>query len=221
AIADRVRWQLDGWLSGSAVTRPTGGIARLALVPDEVRVASGRQLGFWGGQSAATERAARTLARLQATLGSGAVVVPELRGGRDPSSQVVLVPVGAVDLTERRAVGTAGDSTGAVAPWPGRLPSPSPSTVMGEPVVVEVLDHHGRRVGVDGRGTPTAVPRQVVVGGTPAEVVAWAGPWPVDERWWDPGSRRRRARFQMVTDDGVARLLVLEGGSWWIAAIYD
>ncbi|MFP3906703.1 MAG: DNA polymerase Y family protein [Acidimicrobiales bacterium] len=221
AIADRVRWQLDGWLSGSAVTRPTGGIARLALMPDEVRVASGRQLGFWGGQSAATERAARALARLQATLGPGAVVVPELRGGRDPSSQVVLVPVGAVDLTERRAVGTAGDSTGAVAPWPGRLPSPSPSTVMGEPVVVEVLDHHGRRVGVDGRGTPTAVPRQVVVGGTPAEVVAWAGPWPVDERWWDPGSRRRRARFQMVTDDGVARLLVLEGGSWWIAAIYD
>ena len=52
AIADRVRWQLDGWLSGSVSSRPTGGLDRLVLVPEEVRAASGRQLGFWGGQSA-------------------------------------------------------------------------------------------------------------------------------------------------------------------------
>ena len=54
-----------------------------------------------------------------------------------------------------------------------------------------------------------------------APVVAWAGPWPVDERWWDPPAHRRRARAQVVTADGTARLLALEGGRWWVEATYD
>src|SRR5205814_648813 len=49
ALADRVRWQIAGWLSGSATTRPTAGITRLRLVPEEVSGDHGRQLGFWGG----------------------------------------------------------------------------------------------------------------------------------------------------------------------------
>ncbi|MCB1018090.1 MAG: DNA polymerase Y family protein, partial [Acidimicrobiales bacterium] len=57
AIADRIRWQLDGWLNGNPAVRPTGGVSRLALVPDEVLPARGRQLGFWGGKAAAGERA--------------------------------------------------------------------------------------------------------------------------------------------------------------------
>ena len=222
AIADRVRWQLDGWLSGSAVTRPTAGIARLVLIPEEVRVASGRQLGFWGGQSAGTERAERALVRLQAMLGPGAVVVPELRGGRDPADQVRLVPIEGVDLSERRVVDSRHDAAGVGAPWPGQLPPPSPATVLPEPAAVDVFDREGARVGVDGRGTPTAVPHRVAIGAAaPALVIVWAGPWPVDERWWDPVSHRRRARFQVVTDDGVARLLVLDRGRWWVAAVYD
>jgi protein ImuB len=52
-------------------------------------------------------------------------------------------------------------------------------------------------------------------------VVAWAGPWPVDERWWDPRRHRRRVRLQMVDGDGMARLLVLEAGAWKVAATYD
>jgi protein ImuB len=52
-------------------------------------------------------------------------------------------------------------------------------------------------------------------------VVAWAGPWPLDERWWDPAAARRRARFQIVTADGLARLLTLEGGRWSVEATYD
>ncbi len=40
AIADRVRWQLDGWLhhrrSQTGGRRPTGGIVRLRLVPEGV-----------------------------------------------------------------------------------------------------------------------------------------------------------------------------------------
>ncbi|MBT5905351.1 MAG: hypothetical protein HOH27_06055 [Acidimicrobiaceae bacterium] len=51
--------------------------------------------------------------------------------------------------------------------------------------------------------------------------MAWAGPWPVDERWWDPLRRRRRVRLQVVTADGTALLVVLTDGRWTVAATYD
>ena len=218
AIAERVRWQLDGWLNAPAATRPTGGIARLVLAPEEVRTATGRQLGFWGGQSAEGQRAARALTRVQALLGPGSVQVPEHRGGREPTDQVAAVPAEAFDLAEPRPV----DRHPSVrAPWPGRLPPPAPAVVHPTPVPAEVLDAEGRLVAVDGRGQLSAAPRTLAVDGSPqVEIAAWAGPWPLDERWWDPDHRRRRARFQMVTADGTARLVVVEAGRWWVTAVY-
>ena len=60
------------------------------------------------------------------------------------------------------------------------------------------------------------------VAGSPwCDVVAWAGPWPLDERWWDPTARHRRGHWQVLTADGIARLLVLEAGRWWAEATYD
>ena len=53
------------------------------------------------------------------------------------------------------------------------------------------------------------------------DVVAWAGPWPVDERWWDPDTRHRRARFQVTLTDGTAHLLTVENGAFSVEATYD
>ena len=218
AIADRVRWQLDGWLNGSAVHRPTSGVTLLALVPDEVMGATGRQLGFWGGEAALPERAVRAIARVQGLLGPDSVTVPEWRGGRGPAEQIARVAVSAVDLESRRD-DPRGDQA---APWPGRLPSPAPATVHAEPVPCEVTDADRATVGVSGRGAPSAAPARLSVRGGPwIDLVGWAGPWPVDERWWDPPARRRRARLQVVGDDGRAYLLALEGGRWWVEATYD
>jgi protein ImuB len=215
AIADRVRWQLDGWLNGTSAHRPTAGITRIWLAPDEVGPATGRLLGFWGSDPAAADRAVRAVTRVQGLLGIDAIAVPERRGGRSPAEAVALVPAAAVDLSDR------GHPT-ISAPWPGRIPDPSPATVHHEPLPVDVLDARERRVGVNGRGEPSAPPARLVLDGQrPASIVAWAGPWPVDERWWDPDTHRRRARFQVVTEDGTARLLVLEGGRWWLEATYD
>lgn len=107
-------------------------------------------------------------------------------------------------------------------PWPGRLPPPAPADVAAAPVAVEVVDGAGEPVAVDGRGLATAEPARIrVTGGRWVDVEAWAGPWPVEERWWDPAHARRRARLQVVDADGVARLLALEAGQWWLLAVYD
>jgi protein ImuB len=217
AMAERVRWQLEGWLNASAASRPTSGIALLSLAPTEVGAAKGRQLGFWGGETAAAERAARALARVDGLLGPGAATVPEHRGGRSPGEAVVLVPADAVYLSERSLGGE-----GTVAPWPGRLPTPAPARVLSRPVRAEVVDRHDRPVGVSGRGLATAAPARVRVdGGGDQPVAGWAGPWPVDERWWDTETHRRRARFQVLTADGVGLLLSVEDGRWWLEATYD
>lgn len=217
AVADRVRWQLDGWLNGSVAARPTAGISRLALVPDEVTAARGRQLGFWGGETASSDRAARAVARVQGLLGPDAVHVPEWRGGRGPRERVGLVPAVAVDLTMPRTIAAPSSR----APWPGQVPTPSPATIYEQPIAVEVVDRARRPVGVSGRSMLTAAPAEVSVrGGKWLPVEAWAGPWPAEERWWDPEAARRRARFQVVAG-GRALLLAVEGGRWWLEATYD
>ena len=106
------------------------------------------------------------------------------------------------------------------APWPGRLPPPSPTRVLGVPQRAEMVDATGRAVVVSGRGLLEAdVDRLSVEGGPWQPVVAWAGPWPVTERWWSV--RRRRARLQVVMADGTARLLYNERTQWWVEALYD
>ena len=57
--------------------------------------------------------------------------------------------------------------------------------------------------------------------GAARAITAWAGPWPVTERWWDPARARREARFQFVTEDGLACLAVLRDGCWFVAARYS
>jgi protein ImuB len=219
AIADRLRWQLDGWIGGSARHRPTAGISRLWLTPDEVVPAGGRQLGFWGSDAATVDRANRAVARVQGLLGVGSVAVPEWRGSRDPATQIALVQAEAVDLTAERP-GAHRDRV--VGPWPGRLPTPSPAWVHGEPLAADVVDATGELVQVSGRGALSAPPLRVSVEGQPwVDVLAWAGPWPLEERWWDAARRRRRARLQLVTADGQARLLTLESGQWRVEATYD
>ncbi|HRA35026.1 MAG TPA: DNA polymerase Y family protein, partial [Acidimicrobiales bacterium] len=219
ALTDRVRWQIDGWLTGSAAVRPTAGIVRLTLVPVEVVAARGRQLGFWGGETLVDERILRAVARLQGTLGAGSVRVAEIRGGRSPADRVVQIPVEAVDLTAPRP---AAHLHHVPAPWPGRVPDPAPASVLADPEPVEVVDAGGRPVGVTGRAEVTAPPARLTrPGRRPQSLTGWAGPWPVEERWWDPARHRRRARFQLVDDTGTAHLVAVEAGRWWLEAVYD
>jgi protein ImuB len=107
--------------------------------------------------------------------------------------------------------------------------------VLPQPLPAMVLDETGAVVGVSARleltGSPAALLVITTAGaaaaapGTTAaatiEIIGWAGPWPVDERWWAPGEARRRARFQIGLVDGRALLLSLAAGHWSVDAIYD
>ncbi len=226
AIVERVRWQLDGWIQGTRA--PTGGVVLVRLVPDEVVPAGGRQLGFWGGQTQADERAVRASARVSGLLGPDAVTVAEWRGGRGPAEAVALVPAETTDLGDpgRRAARVVPGP--AAPPWPGSMPPPWPAVVPASPRPAVVLDAAGQPVTVSGRGALSAPPARCTVDdelgrarARPEVVVAWAGPWVCDERWWDAAEHRRRARFQVVTAGGAAHLLSVEGGRWWCEATYD
>jgi protein ImuB len=85
-----------------------------------------------------------------------------------------------------------------------------------------VIDAAGVAVDIDDRGTLSGLPAQFSPDGrTLRRVSAWAGPWTIDERWWDTDASRRSSRFQLVDETGAAWLLVLENHEWGAEARYD
>jgi protein ImuB len=85
----------------------------------------------------------------------------------------------------------------------------------------ELTDTGGRAVQVSGRGELSAPPATLAIAGRPPlAIIDWAGPWPLDERWWEPRRHRRLARLQVVTADGAAHLVLAERRHWWVAASY-
>jgi protein ImuB len=212
AVADRVRWQLDGWRADEPREAETavGGITLLRLVPDQLVRATGQQLALWG-EALITDRVARAAMRVQALLGHEAVLRPLLEGGRNADEQVTHRPFGENGVSSR-----ARDQ-----PWPGRIPGVAPAAVFREPRDAAVTDQGGRPVTVSGRCAVSAPPLTLAVDGEPPRAITgWAGPWPLTERWWDPQAASRRARFQLVTEDGRAWLAAVRGGRWQIEAGY-
>jgi protein ImuB len=240
ATADRVRWQLDGWLNrrnaGDRAMGASGPITTLRLQPVEVVSAGALQLPLWGGLGDEDRlRARRALIRVQGLLGPEAVQLPVLSGGRGPAERITLTPLGN-ELVPRADPGQ---------PWPGRLPEPSPAVLLDDPV--ELLDAQGVPVRVTSRGLLSAEPVQLdgstrPMGGrgpgqtrnqrtAPAGRLSWwAGPWPVDERWWDPQAEQagRTARIQVVlesssaaSESGSALLLCYRRRHWYVEGVYE
>jgi protein ImuB len=227
ALADRVRWQLDGWLTGTGrasalngrlPARPTAGIDRLRLIPEGVVHHAGMQPGLWGELGEADDRAHRALVRVQGMLGPEAVFTAVLGGGRGYADRVRLIPWG----DERSPSGNDGDEKPADRqPWPGRLPAPAPATVLSPPTPIAVRTADGAPLAVDPRLALTGPPATVHIGRSTAGVEGWAGPWPVDERWWAPEEASRAVRLQLALADGRAVLVAARGDAWYLEAVYD
>jgi protein ImuB len=219
ATADRIRWQLEGWLSGrNAADRPDGPVVLLRLDPVEVISSGALQLGFTGGgltggDGEVAERVRRALVRVQGLLGGDRVQIPLRSGGRGPGQQITLVPLG-------DELVPAADPQ---APWPGRVPGPSPSILPMAPVSVrDAADHP---VEVTGRGGFTGEPASLTWGSRTWRLNWWAGPWATDERWWsetEAGSHGGYyARAQVLLEDSRALLLHYQQGQWTVEGVYE
>lgn len=202
ATADRVRWQLDGWLTSRGTGRPTGPVIMLRLQPVEVVSAEALQLPLWGGLGSDDRmRASRALARVQGLLGLDAVQLPILSGGRLPTERITLTPFGDEPVP----------SAATDRPWPGRLPQPAPAVLLDQPV--ELLDFQGNPVQVTDRGMFTGEPSRL--GGTASryrgELSWWAGPWPTGEQ----------TACAQVLVDGTALLLCYRQHRWYLEGAYE
>jgi protein ImuB len=217
ATADRVRWQLDGWLSNrtSRNPRPTAAVTLLRLRAVEVVSAEALQLPLWGGLGEEDRlRARRALVRVQGLLGPEAVRVPVLSGGRGPAERITLTPLGDEPMPQ----------ADPGPPWPGQLPEPSPAVLLDDPV--ELLDAQGNPIRVTGRGMFSADPVRLTVHGRDEQLHWWAGPWPVDERWWDDRpeggqGRSRTARAQVLLEGERAFLLCYRQRRWYLEGSYE
>lgn len=221
-ITDRVRWQLEGWISGRSGHSPDSGLVHIVLNALDLSPAGNAQGHLWGTTSKKDHHASRSLTRVQHLLGPTGVVRPVVEGGRDPHSQVRMVAWGD-DITPLK------DPT---KPWPGRMPTPAPSLVYPKPFAVQVVDEHGRGVEISQRGEPSAQPHWLVSGisqtsaanptnprGARRRITGWAGPWIIAERSWQ--GQHARARFQFLLEDQRAVLASCQGGRWQVEASYD
>ena len=245
ALAERVRWQLDGWLrerqpvipvgdvrayqdivamGESGLDSTTGALTLLRLQPEEIVAIPARQLGLFGGDPHAAQRADRVLSRVQGMLGYASVGTLVAQGGRTPSERVVLVPWGEPREPQQPLV--VGKE---VVGWPGAIPPPFPARVFPDGLPARLVDAHGEPVRVSVRGVALNEPAWLSCDGlglgSASAIAGWAGPWPSDVRWWDEHEHRRGVRWQVVVHNAnggdIAALVMVTGNRTVVEAIYD
>ena len=141
------------------------------------------------------------LARLDAALGEGHALRPQLTDGPRIERRFALTPFRLEPLATRT--------------WSAAAPSafaPSPTlqlrVVAPQALTVRVVD-----------GRPHAV-------GTPAApVLDLAGPWRVDEGWWSGatgvGEPLVRDEYDVLLDDGALLRIAREPDGWYLRGVYD
>ncbi len=213
-ITDRVRWQLEGWISGRSGQTPDAGLEHIVLTALDVSAGGNAQGELWGTTSKKDQHAHRSLTRVQHLLGPAGVFRPVLEGGRSPQQQVRLVAWGD-DLAPLRDPNL---------PWPGRVPAPAPTLVHPKPIPVLVTSAQGQQIKISQRGELNfepgwLAPRSAAPAEKRQQITGWAGPWFAAERWWEGQSPR--ARFQFLLESQQAVLVACQGNEWVVEANYD
>lgn len=234
AIADRLRWQAEGWLAGAGRGSPRGqnprtaqpepqeldivdepapdaedfsddGIIALRLIAAELTTPIGATRSLFDEN---TGQITHTLERLQGLFGPDAVLVPGIQGGWDPAETNLWTPWQQAAVPERSPA----------APWPGALHAPRPTTV--EHSAVDVLAADGSPVEARPSGLGAAPATIRFPTGQTETITDYSGSWPIESGWWDPNRAVYRTRLQVVTDAGRALLLSKEHGQWYLTGRY-
>lgn len=220
ATAERVRGQLDGWLSSGGA----GAIVELSLTPLETQIPTNTGSIIEADTAVAEETTATVVSRLQSMLGFDAVQQPHAVGGRGVAERVRFCPMG-------RLQKIFGNLAGAVQN--GSVPSPrhyqrdwaagwtTPPAECAWWINTETRFCHRR-------GTIECRSRRHVLGKKKFQVLGWSVPWPVDTGWWESeisDESQRLARMQLVGKNAgdqhpKAWLLVWQHRAWRIEAMY-
>ena len=192
AIADRVRWQLRAWIDGVGVGI-RGGLTALRIEPAHLS-GMGRQLAL-GEDARAASETHRAFSETQVIVGRDELLQAHPQGGREPGERVAWHRWGEEPVTRRDPE----------APWPGRVPGPSPALVPPAPQPFHIEWDGG-------------MPTRVRLGSRWVTVRSWAGPWRRVGRWWK--GEGAADQYQIVTSAG-AFLCEVRGGETWLTGIYD
>lgn len=231
ALLQRLSYQLEAWYVGNGETpehceAPTSGVVRVFIKPMECRNVLATQSVLWGGYEENTERAARAVSQALAVADNVRISVPQWNGGRDICNVYSQVPITTVDITSlRNSSARVGIGERRVKKWTGTLPRPWPAWLAPSAVNISVLDANNCHVGVTGRHELTSMPAYVLVGQRKYVVDKVAGPWPLEERWWDTHRLRRNVRLQLMVRNehnaGRVFLVLLESNAWKLVGRYD
>ena len=237
ALAARVRWQLEGWLTDrlewltTTVEMATGGLVLLRLVPDEVR-ARHRPPARVLGRRCRRRRPRR--ARPRSGAGDARASRRGHRGSAGRAHARRAGAVGAVGRSPRAgAAGRRGGRAGRERPRGAAMAGRDPGAGAGagvRPAAAGRAARRRRRRWSPCRGGAIRLRRRPACGArrcpaAAATVTAWAGPWAHDLRWWDRRARARRAYWQVLVTvpdgESVACLVAVAAGHAALEAIYD
>ena len=243
-IADRLRWQAEGWLAGGGLSgAPPAGGGAAAGGPVGRRQRTGRRgtepegdpgpdptaVTGEDGICAIELAAAELLSPLgtQQSLfdqhpGRIAHTLERLQGLFGPDSVLVPGLQGGRDPAETNLwtpwQQRPQPERDPAAPWPGALPAPRPTLVERTPV--DLLDARGITVVARPSGLDAAPAELRIPGAGTLRVVDHSAAWPVEAGWWDRSTAQYRVRLQVVTESGAAYLLSKESGRWYLTGRY-
>ncbi|MEX2532495.1 MAG: hypothetical protein WD360_00860 [Nitriliruptoraceae bacterium] len=211
-LQERLRWQLEGWRAGTNGPAPSAGVTQIIFIIE--RTVSSRQqptLLYDATDNARTALLDTAVSRIDGLLGQGAVTQPYRAAGRHPAQWFDTRP-----WSRKRHI-----TARPLPVFANQLPSPAPATLYPSPRPIEVHAANGTPVVVTGRGIILDAPHMMRFSAQSWDVItAWAGPWLANERWWET-EKRRAARFQFVTESGLAYLVAQSNSRWFAEALYD
>lgn len=185
-LVDRVRWQLQGWVSEIQTGPQTAtdftdlptGVTSVRLEACELMPLADISAHLWDQDTDTRARAHAGAYRLQALLGQDQVTCVNVEPGYDPRSRVQHYQWGS-PAPQAAWENHQGAGKNAHLPtyrpeqrWKGAVELPAPSTVLDHPVPVELMGEGGQTVEVKPNGNLTTTPTRL---GLPGEEEAERG----------------------------------------------
>jgi protein ImuB len=245
AIADRLRWQAEGWLAGAgnrpgphagqnpgdgqnSRTKPQTPADPQALdivdepAPDAEDFSEDGIIALRLIAAELTTPIGATRSLFEENTGQITHTLERLQGLFGPDAVLVPGLQGGWDPAETNLwtpwEQTAVPERSPTAPWPGALNAPRPTTV--EHSAVDVLAADGSPVEARPSGLESEPAMIRFPTGESETITDYSGSWPIESGWWDPDRAVYRTRLQVVTEGGQALLLSKERGQWYLTGRY-